>query len=724
MTKKSLTEEEFLQKVRALYPADESERILQAYRFASRYHAGQKRMSGEDYIVHPMAVAAIVCDMGMDCCTVCAALLHDVLEDTPCTAEEMGAVFGDEVLTLVEGVTKLNRVNFASKQQAKVENLRKMLLAMCRDLRVIILKLSDRLHNMRTLGNMAPAKQIEVAQETLDIYAPLAARLGIMQIKSELEDLCMRYLYPKEYEELRIQIASKKVERDAFVANVMAQLDEALKGVRFPYEINGRSKHFYSIYRKMKRQNCTLDEIYDLFALRVIIDGESADCYEVLGTVHSIWQPLVGRIKDYIATPKPNHYQSLHTTVLAHGGPPFEVQIRTREMHRVAEYGVAAHWKYKDQNTDKSLDSKIEWIRKVMEEEADVKDSHELMDTLRADIFSDEVFVFTPKGDVIVLPLGSTVIDFAYAIHSKVGERCSGGKINSRMVPLSTKLKTGDIVEVITGGKGPSRDWLNIAQNASTRNRIRGYFKRNMREENIKLGRQMVESECRRRGYSPKDLLQPEWMIALSKRFSMNDEEDVYAAVGYGEFTTNQVMVKLIARYNEERAKAVQQEELPEPAEPRFTHAKAAESTVLINGQAGMLVRLSRCCSPVPGDPIVGYTSRGRGISVHRADCINVQGVEPERLLSAEWANVKEGRFESSLTVLAEDRPQLVADVCTAINNTPAAKLTSIGASVDHRSGSAIINITTEVNSVETLEQLKNRMLQVRGVTAVERKVK
>ena len=722
MTIKSLTESEFFDKIRSLYSPEESETILRAYQFAKTYHAGQKRLSGEDYIVHPMAVAVITADMGMDCCTVCAALLHDVLEDTPCTAEEMGEAFGPEVLSLVEGVTKLAKINFATKQQAQAENLRKMLLAMCRDLRVIILKLSDRLHNMRTLSNMAPEKQIEIARETLDIYAPLAARLGIMQIKSELEDLCMRYLYPAEYEALRAQIAAKKDERDAFVASVKAQLNEALQGVRFPYEINGRSKHFYSIYRKMKRNGCTLDEIYDLFALRVIIDGTAADCYEVLGTVHALWQPLVGRIKDYIATPKPNHYQSLHTTVLAHGGAPFEVQIRTREMHRVAEYGVAAHWKYKDQHTDQSLDSKIEWIRKVMEEEADVKDSHELMDILRADVFNDEVFVFTPMGDVVVLPAGSTVIDFAYAIHTKVGERCSGGKVNQRMVPLSTELKTGDIVEVITGGKGPSRDWLKIAKSAATRNRIRGYFKRNMREENIKLGRQMVEAECRRRGYNPKDLITPEWMATIAKRFSLNDEEDVFAAVGYGELTTNQVVVKLIARYREEHTEP-EPVATPEP-EPRFTHAQAAESTVLINGQAGMLVRLSRCCSPVPGDPIVGYISRGRGISVHRVDCINVQSVEPERLMAAEWANVREGRFEASLTVLADDRPQLVSDVCGAINNTANVRLTSIGAGVDHRSGSAVINITVEVNSVETLGQLKNRLGQVRGVTAVERKVK
>ena len=727
MTKKSLTEQEFLDEVDAAYTAEEAALIRKAYFFAKEKHTGQKRKSGEDYIIHPMAVAEIIIQMGMDVATVEAALLHDVLEDTPVTHDEMKAEFGEEVVFLVEGVTKLAKINFASKQQSQAENLRKMLLAMCHDLRVVVIKLADRLHNMRTLGNVEPEKQIDTAQETLDIYAPLAARLGIMQIKSELEDLCMRYLYPEEYTHLREIIASKKNERDAFVGRMIEQLDAALKETDLVYEINGRSKHFYSIYRKMQRLQCSIDEIYDLVALRVIIDGEPNRCYDVLGIVHNLWKPLLGRFKDYISTPKPNNYQSLHTTVLAPGGAPFEVQIRTKEMHRVAEYGVAAHWKYKDGKTDGTLDKKIEWIRKVMEAEADVKDSKELMDTLKSDIFSDEVFVFTPKGDVIVLPVGSTIIDFAYAIHSKVGERCSGGKVNSRMVPLSTKLQTGDIVEVITAGKGPSRDWLKIAQSSSTKSRIRAYFKRNMREENIAIGKQMLELECRHRGYNPKDLLVPEWMQNISRRFALQDVDDVYAAIGYGELTNGQVVQKLIAMYREEQARTASETDKIEEAvnvNPRFTQAKGTDSTILINGQAGMLVRLGRCCSPVPGDRIVGYTSRGRGISVHRVDCVNVKNVEKERLLSAEWANVAAGKFQASLCILAVDRPQLVGDVCGAINamgNTVA--LTSLGAGIDKRKGNAVINLTVQVDSTETLGALKNKFLQVRGVISVDRKV-
>ncbi len=724
MTQKTVSRQELQDKIVATFAPDEAQRILTALDFATVQHQGQKRKSGEDYIIHPMAVANVVIDMGMDAATVQAALLHDVLEDTDCTADTMKEKFGAEVLMLVEGVTKLAKINFSNKQQAQAENLRKMLLAMCHDLRVVIIKLADRLHNMRSLGAVEPDKQKETAQETLDIYAPLAARLGIMQIKSELEDLCMRYLYPAEYYQLVEQIAAKKTQRDAFVAQVKQELDEALKPLNLKYEINGRSKHFYSIYRKMQRHHCSLDEIYDLIALRVIVDDEPNRCYDVLGVVHAIWRPLLGRVKDYISTPKANDYQSLHTTVIAHGGAPFEVQIRTREMHRVAEYGVAAHWKYKDGKTDKSLDRKMEWIRRIMEQEADVKDSKELMDSLKADIFSDEVFVFTPKGDVIVLPMGSTIIDFAYAIHTKVGDRCSGGKVNLRMVPINTQLKTGDIVEVITGGKGPSRDWLKIAKSSSTRNRIRAYFKRNMREENIKVGHQMLEAECRRKGYNPKDLFVEEWLSALAKRYSLPGEEDVFAAIGYGELTSGQVASKLIAKRKEQQA-LIKEEADPEAhaaVEPRFTQAVAAESSVLINGQPGMLVRMSRCCSPVPGDKIVGYVSRGRGISVHRADCVNVLSAEPERLLPAEWAGVIAGKFDVSITLVAENRPALVADVCAAIANANNVNLDSIGAAVDRRSGNAVVNLTIEVDSTATLESIKKRLSQIKGVFRVERK--
>ncbi|MBQ9369495.1 MAG: bifunctional (p)ppGpp synthetase/guanosine-3',5'-bis(diphosphate) 3'-pyrophosphohydrolase [Clostridia bacterium] len=585
MTKVTIDENELREKIERVFSGAQRELVLSAFDFAKERHAGQLRLSGEPYIIHPCHVANILLDLGMDAETVAAGFLHDVLEDTETTREEMAERFGEGVTTLVEGVTKLNKLQFKSKEQAQAENLRKMLLAMAKDVRVIIIKFADRLHNMRSLAYKSEEAQIAISKETMEIYAPLAARLGIAQVKGELEDLAMRYLYPKEYYELVDLISSKKEEREAFVEKVSEQLKHELDARGVKYEINGRAKHFYSIYRKMKRQKSGIEEVYDLMAIRIIVDTVK-DCYNVLGIVHSLWTPLPGRFKDYIATPKANMYQSLHTTVLNEFGSPFEVQIRTKEMHRLAEYGIAAHWKYKDGYTDRTLDEKIKWIREVMAlHESDVEDSQEYLDALKTEMFTDEVFVFTPHGDVINLPAGSTVVDFAYAIHSDVGNHCTGGKINMKMVPLSTKLNTGDIVEVITSSSAkPSRDWLRFVASPSTKAKIRQYFKRTMRDENIRIGRDMLIAACKKAGYSAKQLMVDSWILETAEKQSFSSADDVLAAVGYGELKPKQIIDRLVHRY----LQTVPKEEVK-----TVTPKKASSGNgVLIDGEEGMQVHL------------------------------------------------------------------------------------------------------------------------------------
>ena len=711
MTKVTLDENELTERIRKTYPEQQSEMILRAFALAKKAHEGQLRMSGEPYIIHPCHVANILIDLGMDAETVAAGFLHDVLEDTEVTREVITEQFGEGVASLVEGVTKLTKLQFKSKAQAEAENLRKMLLAMAKDLRVIIIKFADRLHNMRSLSYKSEESQIAKARETMEIYAPLAARLGMSQIKGELEDIAMRYLYPKEYYELVDLISSKKEERDEFVKVMSQELRTQLDPLGIEYEINGRAKHFYSIYRKMQRQKSSIDQIYDLVAIRIIVDTVK-DCYSVLGVVHSMWTPLPGRFKDYIATPKANNYMSLHTTVMSGFGKPFEVQIRTKEMHRLAEYGIAAHWKYKDGKTDHTLDEKMRWIREVMAiHEGEVEDSEEYLNMLKTEMFNDEVFVFTPQGDVKNLPIDSTIVDFAYAIHSDVGNKCVGGKINMKMVPLSTKLHTGDIVEVITSpGAHPSRDWFRFVASPSTKARIRQYFKRTMRDENIRIGRDMLIAACKKAGYSSKELMVDEWICETVEKQSFSSTDDVLAAIGYGELKPKPIIDKLVQRYQQ----TVPKEEVKERPVKKVTGAGG----ILIDGEDGMQVHLCKCCNPLPGDKIIGYITRGRGINVHRADCENVRTMEPERLIEAEWSGVAAGKFSATLYVYATST--------VAINQTTEVfagmkiEMTHINAAVD-KDKNVKIEVTVELAGREELLAVKNKLLQIKTVTDVVR---
>lgn len=712
MKKVTLNQEELTERIKTIYPETQSEMILRAFSFAEKAHEGQLRLSGEPYIIHPCHVANILIDLGMDAESVAAGFLHDVLEDTAVTREELTEEFGEGVVSLVEGVTKLNKLQFKSKEQAQAENLRKMLLAMAKDVRVIIIKFADRLHNMRSLSFKPAEAQVAIAKETMEIYAPLAARLGMSQVKGELEDLAMRYLYPKEYYELVNLISSKKEERDNFVKRVSEELKVKLDELSIHYEINGRAKHFYSIYRKMLRQNSSIDQIYDLVAIRIIVDTVK-DCYNVLGVVHSMWTPLPGRFKDYIAMPKANMYQSLHTTVLNSYGKPFEVQIRTKEMHRLAEYGIAAHWKYKDGKTDRTLDEKIRWIREVMAlHEGDVEDSAEYLNALKTEMFNDEVFVFTPQGDVKNLPAGSTIVDFAYAIHSDVGNKCVGGKINMKIVPLSTKLKTGDIVEIITSPNAkPSRDWMRFVASPSTKAKIRQYFKRTMRDENIRIGRDMLVAACKKAGYSSKELMVDDWVYETVEKQSFSSADDVFAAIGYGELKTKQIIDKLVHRYQQ----TVPKEEIKPPHIPKKT---SASNSILIDGEDGMQVHMCKCCNPLPGDRIIGYITRGRGINVHRADCENIATLEPERLIKAEWSGVAAGKFSATLYVFATSTSAI--NQTTEVFSGMGIEMTHIAAAVD-KDKNVKIEVTIELTGREEMLAVKNKLLQIKTVTDVVR---
>lgn len=713
-----MREEEFLEKIKVGYAQEQFKKIEKAYIFAKKAHQGQLRESGEEYIVHPLAVAAILAELNLDSATIIAALLHDVLEDTPVTAEEMKKEFGQEVWSLVNGVTKLDKLKFKTKEEEQAENLRKMFLAMANDIRVIIIKLADRLNNIRTLKYLPIERQMAMAKETMDIYAPLAGRLGISNMKCELEDTCMQYLYPKEYQELAQEIAVKKAKREAGVQKITNELNEKLLELGVNGEVYGRPKHFYSIFKKMTKGNKTIDQIYDLIAIRVLVDTVK-DCYAVLGAVHTMWRPIPGRFKDYIAMPKQNMYQSLHTTVLPDfGGTPFEIQIRTYEMHKVAEYGIAAHWKYKEGKTGavlSNMESKMSWLREVMDLQGEMKDSSEFLQTLKLDLFTDEVFVFTPKGDVFALPLGANGIDFAYHVHSQIGNKCIGVKVNNKIVPLTAPLQNGDIVEVMTSGsaKGPSRDWLKMATTSSAKAKIRQFFKREMKEENIKRGKEILEKEAKRRGYALSDLLRPEWLEYTLQRNTLSSLDDMYAAVGYGGITANHILVRLIDLLKKDMAK--------NKPELKETHTAKSSSAggVLIKGYDDILLRLSHCCNPVPGDRIIGYISRGRGVSIHRADCPNMRNVETERIIEASWPEKINQSFVASLQITAGNKPGILAMVTSLISSQHIA-ITNIMARVD-KGESAIINISVEIRNLEDLDSVMKNIRKLEGVKDVFR---
>ncbi len=662
----------------------------------------------------------ILVDLGFDdVSTLVAAFLHDVLEDTPVTSDELEQKFGKEVLELVEGVTKLDKIKFVSAEDEQAENLRKMFFAMAKDYRVIIIKLADRLHNMRTLDALKPEKQIKIATQSLKIYAPLAGRLGLSFVKCELEDLAMRYLYPDDYYELVEFIKTKSKERQQFIEKICDELKAKLQELGIEGEVNGRQKHLYGIYKKMLKQGKNIEQIYDISAVRVIVN-EVQDCYTVLGAIHTMWMPLPGRFKDYIAMPKPNGYQSLHTTVITKFKETFEIQIRTYEMHRIAEYGIAAHWKYKEGKTGATkIDDQINWLREVMDTQRESSDSHEFLENIEGNVFTDEVYVFTPKGKVLNLPVGSTTVDFAYAIHSAVGNKCIGAKVNGKIVPLNTVLNTGDIVEILTtnSGKGPSRDWIKFVKTASARTKIRQYFKKEMKEENIKRGKDMLEREAKRRGYNLSELLSTAGLNYIMNRYTLSSIDDLYASVGFGGLTTNQIIVKLIDYFKRD---LLSKNPVAEIKTTSTTGKSSSGNGVLIRGYDDFLVRLSHCCNPVPGDKIVGYVSRGRGVSVHCVDCPNVKNMEPERLIEAKWDDVISQNFLASLKIYCENKGGILAAVTTIISNMKIS-ITGAFARSDNDNGTAEITVMLEVKSTDQVEDVIKKLKTLPEVIDVHR---
>ncbi len=699
------------------YSQEECEVILRALDFAIKAHDGQKRVSGEDYVIHPILVAQILVDYDLDESTIVAALLHDVVEDTEYKIEDIIREYGEEVATLVEGVTKLDKINFTSKEEEQAENFRKIFIAMAKDIRVLLIKLADRLHNMRSLKALSRPRQIAMATETLEIYAKLAGRLGISKIKSEFDDLCLKYLNPEKYQEIVELVNATKEDRQRLVGLVVDQLQTILKESNITGEIFGRPKHLYSIYKKMTDKNLTFDEIYDLIAVRVIVNSID-ECYEVLGKIHNRWKPIPGRIKDYIATPKPNMYQSLHTTVVTNYGQPFEIQIRTHEMHKTAEYGIAAHWKYKEKkDVGGSLDEKLSWIREIMEEEGDLRDSVDFLTNIKGDLYTAETLVFTPRGDVISLPAGSTPIDFAYKIHSAVGNKMTGALVNTKMVPISYELKTGDVVEVITNpnSKGPSWDWIKICKSNGAKAKIRQFYKKEMKEENIKRGKQLLETEAKRRGFAFSEIMTKEAESAVFRKFSFTNEDEMFAAVGYGAIRVNQIILKIIDLY-------LKNIEKNKPQEFATVAPKNVNNDigVVVKGSTDLLVKLARCCSPVPGDDIVGFISRGRGITIHRKDCPNVKGMEQERLIEANWRTSTESKpFAVSIQIMARNTNGLLVEITSALSALKT-QILSFSARTD-KNNKAIVNITIQITSLSDLETVKRKLMQISGIEEIFR---
>ena len=690
--------------------------LVRAYHYAEEAHSGQKRASGEAYFIHPCAVAQILMELGLDSATVAAAFLHDVIEDTPVTEEDIAANFGEEILELVSGVTKLDKIVFKSREEEEAENFRKIFVAMAKDIRVIIIKLADRLHNMRSLNFLSKERQVKMAQETLDIYTPLAGRLGISQIKCELEDLCLKYLEPEAYEFLVENIHQKLYERHNFVDFVVKEIKNILTDSKIEGEVFGRPKHFYSIYKKMKTQNKTLDQIYDLTAVRVIV-GTVDECYEVLGKIHKRWKPIPGRIKDYIATPKANMYQSLHTTVVTNFGQPFEIQIRTYEMHKTAEFGIAAHWKYKEKRADDSaFTERLSWIREVLDWEGGVKDSKDFMSSLKTELYSNELLVFTPKGKVISLPKDATPIDFAYAIHSEIGNRCVGARVNSKMVPLNTTLQTGDVVEIVTSSnsKGPSWDWLKIVKSSSARAKIKQFFKREMKDENVKIGRSMLEAEAKHRGYNLSDILTEDSFAKISEKFSFFSQDEMFASIGYGAITVNQVLFKLIDFYRKEIPKQPVYRNAGESSDP---------SGVVVKGMSGLLTRFAGCCNPVPGDDIVGFVTRGRGVVIHRADCPNIKELEREegRILPAEWTGANVGRFVAGIIIKAKDQG-VALSVLTNVVSDMRLMITGVNSRFD-KNKDAVIEANIRLNGKDDIDLLIKKIRSDERISEVYRTV-
>ena len=728
--------QEILDKIKEYAPNTDTTLVEKAYYLAKSAHEGVLRKSGEPYIIHPIAVANILVDMQLDIATISAGLLHDVIEDTDYTYDDIAELFNKEIADLVDGVTKLGQIKYQSKEETQAENLRKMFLAMAKDIRVILIKLADRLHNMRTLKYMPEEKAKYKAKETLEIYGGIANRLGISKIKWELEDLALRYIDPDGYYDLVNKVSMKRSQREEYINRIVVLLQEKFSEVNIDCEVYGRPKHFYSIYRKMQNKHKTFEEIFDLTAVRILVDTIK-DCYAVLGMVHTLWVPMPGRFKDYIAMPKANMYQSLHTTVIGPEGEPVEIQIRTHEMHNIAEYGIAAHWKYKEgtMSNDEKLEEKLKWLRQMMEWEKDVKDPQEFLDSLKEDVFNSQVYVFTPKGDVIELPAESTPIDFAYRVHTKVGNKCVGAKINGRLVPIDYKLQNGEIVEVITSvnSNGPSRDWLKIVKTPNARNRIRQFFKKERREENIERGYEILEKEFKKNDLPLKDSSIEKFMEQVAKKFNQPSVEDLIATIGYGGIMVSQVVPKVRDFYlkeekkkeKEHRQKEYENQDLSDYkiSDKEYKQKrKSSSSGVVVKGLDNILVRFAKCCNPLPGDEIIGYVTKGRGVAIHRADCPNCKledEVFKKRLIDVCWDNPKKSKFEGEIRILGNDRKSILNDITHMI---AIQKLNINGINAKKaKDGIVYINLLIEVNDISELTNLMKKLKSIPGIEDVFR---
>ena len=727
---------ELISSVKKYHPSDSVHMIEKAYEIASKAHEGQVRKSGEPYIIHPLCVAIILADLELDKETIVAGILHDVVEDTVMTEEELTELFGSEVALLVDGVTKLGQLNYSSdKLEVQAENLRKMFLAMAKDIRVILIKLADRLHNMRTLKYMPERKQKEKARETMDIYAPIAQRLGISKVKVELDDLSLKYLKPEVYYDLVDKIAVRKSEREKFIHEIVDEVKSHMVKAKIDAQVDGRVKHFFSIYKKMVNQDKTLDQIYDLFAVRIIVDTVK-DCYAALGIIHEMYKPIPGRFKDYIAMPKPNMYQSLHTTLIGPKGQPFEIQIRTFEMHRTAEYGIAAHWKYKEASDGKKTDAekeeeKLSWLRQILEWQRDMPDNHEFMSFLKSDLdlFAENVYCFSPAGDVKALPAGSTTIDFAYSVHSAVGNKMVGARVNGKLVPIDYVIQNGDRVEIITSqnSRGPSRDWLKIVKSTQAKNKINQWFRQELKEDNINKGREMLAQYAKEKGKPLSEYLKPEYQEAVLRKYGFRDWDSVLAAIGHGGLKEGQVLNKLADGYDKVHKKELTDKKVMEAVSENRDklHVGKKQGGIVVKGIHDVAVRFAKCCSPIPGDEIIGFVTRGRGVTIHRTDCVNIIHMDENdriRLIDAEWQSediAKDQLFTAEINVYANNRTGLLVDVSRLFTERKI-DIASINVRTS-KQGTATISITFDVHSSEELDQMIAKLRQVESVLDIER---
>ncbi len=704
--------------------------ILKAYNYALTCHGDQKRKSGEPYIIHPLNVANILASLSMDTATICAALLHDVIEDTEVTHEDLVRDFGEEITEIVDGVTKLYRLQYTDKEEQQVENYRKMFLAMGKDIRVILIKLADRLHNMRTLKYLTRDRQLAISKETMDLYAPLANRIGMYSLKWELEDLAFKYLNPDEYREILEGLNEKREERLAFVEKIKEQITIELKNAKIVADTTGRAKHIYSIYRKMQRDEITLDQVYDLFALRVIVNSVK-DCYAALGVVHELYNPMPGRFKDYIAVPKANMYQSLHTTVIGPNATPVEVQIRTWDMHRIAEFGIAAHWAYKEANkvkktTVKVEDDKLSWLRETLEWQKEMNDPNEFLKTLKKELFEDEVYVFTRNGDIKVLPKNATPIDFAYSIHTEIGNRMTGCKINSKIMPIVTKLNSGDIVDIITSenSKGPSRDWLKFVQSTKAKNRIQQWFKKANRDENIEKGKELLSKEIKRVGLTETEIYKQEYINSALERYKFPNITEMQASVGFGAISAGKVVSKLLDEYSKDHKEEELEKKIEELSHPSIKNpnSKVSSSGIIVKGIDNCLVKLAKCCNPLPGDSIIGYITRGRGVSVHRSDCINANELleQVDRIIEVSWYEQAKTSYNVDIDIYSNDRQGLLADIIKEFSNEKISMM-DVRSKVT-KEKSVITEVTAEVENLDTLNKLLKSLRKIDSVYEVKRK--